>query len=291
MNFTARSPLPFPISGSGDVPTWPHNGAIDEYADSPVKVIRSFLHQQELVYSHRSQWNNLFVVAAYDIYSNVLHIEPAANSFTYLIVETSTKLLGWRRSKLLEWHHEDALVPNLLAIGSPLAVFVSLEDHPGVSSEQLPLPLKKEFVPSKEIIDLWSSSVKSHVAELEASKPIPTSDSELRREFERTLQSTFGMVAQQVRYEDTKNIHLTQDGRFTPRLQLELCEQFLVGSYEASTFLTLLGKELLLAVSQGVEIKGAWGRVEQDSNGDLVYALTPPKRITDKSFVRATRVK
>jgi hypothetical protein len=299
VNFLSRAGLPFPLSRSGDVPVWPLNRAVDEYAASPIEVIRSFLKQQEFVYSNRSPWNNLFVVAAYDASSHKLFVHESENSFAYLMVNVPMNLLEWCRLELLEWHPSNMSVENFPTVfdwgttqlNPYLSSVVLLEDSD--PNQQLTFPLGGTFSPSKALIELWAESVNSYPSDSDREKfalALAPSDLELQQEFAKTLHSVLGAIAQQRRYDESDDLHITQSGRFTQRLQLEISEQFLVGGYELSMFLTMLGNELSDAVTRGVEIEGGWGHVERDSKGDLVYVLTPPNIFHDKMFVRAKRV-
>ena len=154
--------------------------------------------------------------------------------------------------KLLEWQPYDEVIEGeyLLDelpewdVGEPAFQLLSSELD---TDPQLTFPVETEFSPSKELLDLWITSVRSYAADPELAKSIPAfspSEIDLRQEFARTLHAALGVIAQQLRYDGSTDLHVTLNGRFTPKLQLEICEQFLVGAYEASAFLTMLGNEL-----------------------------------------------
>jgi hypothetical protein len=287
--------LPFTISKPlGDVPIWPLNSAADEYAVSPIDVIRSFLTQHELVHGKPSPWRNLIAAAAFNTSPALIcFFDETESSYAYYMMYTPPKLIEWERVGLLEWHHLPGPAIEWSEQELTAADYTPISfDDPG-DDPQLVFPLKLDFSPSRELLDLWSGSLRSYATESDLKKfafALAPSNLELQEEFTRTLQSTLGLVAQQIRYEQSDEVHITRAGRFTPRLQLELCEQFLVGGYEATAFLTLLGRELASAIADGTEIQGGWGHIEQNTKGDLVYVLNRPNIISDPSFVRANRV-
>lgn len=293
MNFGQGAALPFAITkSSGDVPFWPPNRVADEYAASPIDVICSFLTQHELVHGKPSPWSNLFAAAAFGISSTLIcFFDETESANAYYLMSTPPKLLEWQRVELLEWHDlpRQAIEWPEHALTSANYELISLDDPE--DDHQLVFPLSVDFSPSKDLLDLWTKSLRSYATDADLKGfALAASDLELQEEFTRTLQSTLGLIGQQIRYEQSDDVYITRAGRFTPKLQLELCEQFLIGGYEAADFLTMLGHELTSAIAGGTEIEGGWGRVEQDARGDLVYVLNRPNIISDSSFVRATRV-
>ncbi len=301
MNFLHRSHLPFPVSKIDDISNWTPNRVTDEYAASPVDVIRSFLREQDLIYTRRNRWNDLFLITSYTA-TTAHSAEPPSNSLAYLVISAPMNLLEWERLKLLEWRQPDEffetphLPDELLNFDFGDVIGATYELMPAVDADadqQLSFPLQVDFSPSKDLIDLWAASVRTFAADAELAQSIPAippSELALRQEFIRTLKSTLGIVAQQLRYDGSFDVHITREGRFTRRLQLEVCEQFLIDGYEVSAFLKMLGQELSHAVALGAKIQGAWGRVQQDGAGDLVYELAQPNIARDASFERSTRV-
>jgi len=281
MNLLARAALPFAIK-SGDAINWASNRPGDEYAASPVDVIRSFLRQQDLVYRSRSRLTELFVVAEHDWISRSL-VDNTASYFFYIGINVHIKLLDWRPA---------AFDPADFSTLTYDRQFIAYEDPE--DDAQLHLLLDGTFSPSNELISLWLDCVRlftrdSNLEQIGQTALAP-SDLELRQEFIRTLQSTLGTVAQQLRYDQSEDHNITRHGRFTQRMGSELSEQFMVGVFEAPKFLTVLGEELSAAISTGASIEGAWGYIAQDNHGDMIFVLNPPKLLADASFVHATRV-
>jgi hypothetical protein len=284
MNFGQSAALLFAITKPSEgVTIWSPNRVADEYAASPIDVIRSFLAQHELIHGRRSPWSRLFAATVFN----------ASSAESAYLLYSPGRFLEWNRPVLLEWPHvpRQAFERPERRLTAADYMLISLDD-PGDDS-QLVFPLKGGFSPSKELLDLWAKSLRSYATDSDLKKfsfALAPSDLELHEEFTRTLQSTLGLIGQQLRYERSDDAHITRTGRFTPRLQLELCEQFLVGGYEATEFLTMLGQELTSAIADGTELQGGWGHVGLDIKGDLVYVLNRPNIISDPSFVRANRV-
>jgi hypothetical protein len=273
VNFLARKELPFPVVKTVESTSWTHNRIADEYAASPVDVIRSFLSHQRQVYQNQNQWTNFFIIDPLDFYRHNSAIAGlAVVSPLYFTFDPSPKPLDWRPQPF----------------DSPEITFVSLDD-PNMD-HQLVFPLQEGFAPSKQLLDLWESCVRAYAADAQVGMPAAATELELRQQFSNVLRSVFGTVAQQIRYEESDDFYITRNDRFTPRLQLEISEQFLIGGYEAGRFFNLLGQELGQAISTGTRIAGAWGEVVRSHTGDLVYRLRKPNKITQDGFLAASRV-
>jgi hypothetical protein len=288
--------LAFLVSSKhGDSPVWPATS--DEYAASPIDVIRSFLGHQKRVYHNWNQLNNLLVVAAGELDPHTVLSSNTTTLYVCLVASGTTRLIDWERRELLGWYNSvsqsdpNPVQPLTPYLTTPTYSLLPVASY--IADEQLTFPVTTEFSPSKELVDLWVKSVKSYVEEADRARltvALNPSYLELQQQFAKTLHSTFGMIAQQLRYEGAANLNITRANRFVPRMQLELCEQFLINGYESSQFLTMLGTELKSAIAKGLNIRGAWGHIEENSESDIVYELTNPNITSDASFVRATRI-
>jgi hypothetical protein len=115
-------------------------------------------------------------------------------------------------------------------------------------------------------------------------------EEDVRREFASMLTSVLGTLAQQLRYEDAAG-NITQNGEFTSRVQIELCDAFLILPSVSTEFRALLKREIVEAIRGGWDFQGAWGHLELTRAGDLVFQLEPPEFLKNPGFVRARRVK
>lgn len=153
------------------------------------------------------------------------------------------------------------------------------------------LDLRGGFAPSQSLVEYWVRGVRA-AAERAGYSPeqLVATPTDLKQEFAKNLTSVLGMVAQQLRYEREPDNKITQHRRFVLRLQIELCDRFLVIPDEAGEFLSLLRVELINAIRSGARISGEWGAILYVNEDELKYELRAPVRAIDPAFVRSEPV-
>lgn len=271
MTVADRANFSLPAIAIDDREPWDNNSIAEDYAVSPVDIIRSFLEDHNRVFRPRRGW------------ADALVIEPQA---WYLQTFISTRDIS-----AFDFGHSKFATLNFELPSDPI-VQIEFLTHSDVS-DQLSLSLSNKFAPSAELLDLWVESVKAFATDSKIPEVYTTVNaprSELRELFIKKLMATFGVIAQPLRYNSDSDIEIAKHGRFNSRFQLEISEQFLIGGYEANLFLTKLLEELISAITTGAEIKASWGQVILTSSNDLSFELNKADRAIDPSFVRASRV-
>jgi hypothetical protein len=167
--------------------------------------------------------------------------------------------------------------------------FAKTELVSDLAEGQLPLKISGDFSPSKKLTDIWISSLS--VMAKEVGKQIHMgADFEAAQEFSKTLYSSLGTVAQQLRYESPLDTSLTRHQRFTAAYQIQLCDAFLIVPDQAADFLSLLSFELSEAIRAGCTLNGDWGELRVSPTKELYFKLTPPDFVVDPNFVESEEV-
>lgn len=146
------------------------------------------------------------------------------------------------------------------------------------------LPLRVEFVPSRQLLDLWVKSLNSY---LDEAKILGGTESvelfsivddrrRLEREFHKRLRGA--LVRQAVIYSYSKKVyHLTVGHVFPPTFMAKISEEFLIRADLGTPFFQLLFNEVSAWVQAGRKISGTWGYLGTNEDADLVYYLQRSK--------------
>lgn len=283
----------------------------DEFEISATDIVQAYLHRYASFNLGQSEiaakWQRL--IAIKEIVEQARQTQFVSKDFDLLLfvgvgsvgnsvvsqVEYFTKLLAPAATNT-----EIAPTPFLteFAVHERLAAFKPFA-HVGniaatpVLAEVVRPELGAGFTPSSSLTDIWLKSVGALAREAggSATSRLKLNDGKegLRLEFTRMLTDVLGMLGQQLRYESADG-HIIQNGEFISRVQMEICDTFLILPSLSSDFLKLLKQELVAAVVSGWELRGAWGKLDVTSDGDLSFRLEPAKFVTDPEFVRARRV-
>ena len=154
------------------------------------------------------------------------------------------------------------------------------------------LALSGGFSPSRKLAEFWLRGVNSFRPENTGGSPVSSVNVnfEIQSDFAKHLTSTFATYAQQKRYSAKRDSEITINQRFQIFLQTELCEKFQIIPDESPEFLSTLYSELVIALSDGIQIAGNWGSVLVTENNDLSFALSAPAFARDPEFVRSEDV-
>lgn len=162
-------------------------------------------------------------------------------------------------------------------------------DHP----DQLSFLLDGAFTPSSRLTDIWVRGLKALAKEANVKSTglaLSSTPVEIQQEFTKMIISLFATIGQQLRYQATPNLVITENGRFMLPYQIIICDRFFVIPDEAATFLRTLREDLVYSLSKSASLKGSWGQVSLTPAHDLVYALKPPPIIRDPGFIPAEDV-
>jgi hypothetical protein len=161
------------------------------------------------------------------------------------------------------------------------------------NEQQLAFFMPGSFAPSRELVEFWVRGVQAlaNLAHVSARpEALDPKLNDVQQLFARELRSLLATIAQQTRYSEKPDVRITMDGRFVLKLQIQLCERFVIIPDETTQFLNLLTNELVTAIQGGAKIEGAWGYITVDQSLDLYYVLTPPHTREDSAFVRSEYV-
>jgi len=81
-------------------------------------------------------------------------------------------------------------------------------------------------------------------------------------------------MAQEFRYSITSGVRqrvASDNGRFDPVVQVEICERFLIVPDQASRFLSLLEDEIYSYLRDGGKFAGAWGQINLINPRKIVF--------------------
>lgn len=152
------------------------------------------------------------------------------------------------------------------------------------------LPLSSEFVPSKELLNLWVQSLNSYIDEAadfrapESQLWDPVRDrNELQSNFWINLRDVIIRFAL-VKGVDQRKFRLSISHRFTPTFMAQVAEKFLVRPDDGTMFFRLLFSELRDWFSKGRKFSGKWGMLDIDISGDFILYVSQYKRIQTRGF-------
>ncbi|TIR15328.1 MAG: hypothetical protein E5X34_29425 [Mesorhizobium sp.] len=188
-------------------------------------------------------------------------------------VAATVSSLGAVRSLLSD---NDRIAPPPASTAPPSSVFSK--------SAEPELPLRAEFVPSRQLLDIWIKSLNSY---LEEAKVMGETDSydlfsiaddkrRLEQEFHKRLRGV--LVKQAIIYSYSKKVYrLTIGHSFSPTFQSKLSEEFMLKADLGTEFFKLLFEEISAWVRAGRKISGSWGHLAISEDSDLVFYLQRKK--------------
>jgi hypothetical protein len=250
----------------------------DEFEVSPVDIVQAFLRSHASFSAHSNvaaQWERLFAIG--QIIERTHQSRFEIEVFGELLV---ARAIDFDPIPVIQYSTK------------------SLASYPPAEEEyQIPIAVERSpsigFVPSKSLTDIWIKSISAlaHEAGETAVGRLSANYAaeDIRQRFSSTLTSTLGTLAQQLRYERAAG-EITRNGEFISRMQIEICDAFLILPSMSTEFLGLLKAELIKAIRNGWEFRGAWGHLEMTSAGEVAYRLNQPEFATTPGFVRARRV-
>jgi hypothetical protein len=197
-----------------------------------------------------------------------------------------------------EAYHEYQLVFHIQAkaVLANIAKDLDISTRPYLQAvahrQQLELPIRAEFSPSKRLLNLWQSCVLATSREAGVDRVSMLTEREVEKEFVSIFRSLIGALGQEFRYAEGPVAALAKGGVFSLLISNELCDRFLIGPYQTVEFLSLLLDELKAALRGGFEIRGAWGRIVIDETDQISFRLTAPEFISPPAgFVRAEEIR
>lgn len=292
----------------------------DEYGNSPVETVQAFLREYALLVGGQSdiaaRWGSLFGIPQAIERAHQSRLEPKIVEELLVLggidytamphVQYVTRFLSHRdvgeKTGIDETVARGSSYPasskSIIDIWAKsrngLAYFASLwksnrDTVEKTHAREAALIKSNTFIPSKSLTDIWVKSLNKLGYEAGNKDVGKVSEEEIRQKFSKTLIDVLGTLAQQLRYEGETG-QITQNNEFTSRVQIELCDTFLILPSMSTAFVALLRKELINSVRSGWKFRGPWGYLDVTSIGDLKFQLTQPEFAKDPMFVRARRV-
>lgn len=148
----------------------------------------------------------------------------------------------------------------------------------------------KVFWPSKQLFHLYLESMQWLRDSPYFDSVSALSDSNVEKEFSRSIVAFFTSLAQEQRHENKLMVELTKSGRWVADIQIRVSERFFVVPDLCERFLSALLRDIFGFIKSGGAISGDWGSFYITRSGDLAATLSPRKGDRRPKFKKATRL-